>query len=170
MDADAIGGSVNLITRTAPNKERISLTAAGGYNPIRDKVSSNTAFMYGNRYFGKKFGFVFNGSYNNQDYGSDNVEGVWAQDKFGNAYIREMDIRKYDVRRERKSLGANFDFKINDKNIIKAGAVYNWRDDWENRYRLRFNKVTPIYDKTDESLITGYKADLRAQTKGGIDT
>lgn len=170
MDADAIGGSVNLITRTAPNKERISLTAAGGYNPIRDKVSSNTAFMYGNRYFGKKFGFVFNGSYNNQDYGSDNVEAVWAQDKFGNAYIREMDIRKYDVRRERKSLGANFDFKINDKNIIKAGAVYNWRDDWENRYRLRFNKVTPIYDKTDESLITGYKADLRAQTKGGIDT
>ncbi len=125
--------------------------------------------MYGNRYFGKKFGFVFNGSYNNQDYGSDNVEGVWAQDNFGNAYIREMDIRKYDVRRERKSLGANFDFKINDKNIIKAGAVYNWRDDWENRYRLRFNKVTPIYDKTDESLITGYKADLRAQTKVGID-
>ena len=38
MDADAIGGSVNLITRPTPNGERISATIAGGYLPIRDKA------------------------------------------------------------------------------------------------------------------------------------
>src|SRR5690606_15653587 len=37
MDADAIGGSVNLIMRAAPNRERVSATLAGGYSPIRNK-------------------------------------------------------------------------------------------------------------------------------------
>ena len=166
QDADAIGGSVNLITRTAPNKERISLTAAGGYNPIREKVSSNASFMYGNRFFDKKLGLVINGSYNNQVYGSDNVEAVWDQDDFGNVYMNQMDIRKYDVRRERKSIGANLDYKFDNSNSIKASAIYNWRDDFENRYRLRYNSIKPIYDGEE---ITGFKADLRSQTKGGID-
>lgn len=166
QDADAIGGSVNLNTKTAPNKERISLTTASGYNGIRDKFSFSDSFMYGNRFFGGKLGWVLNGSYNNVDYGSDNVEGVWNQDKKG-AYISEMDIRKYDVKRERKSIGTNFDIKLNDKNTIRLNAMYNWRDDWENRYRLRFNKVSRNIDKkTGEDL--GFKGDLRAQTKGGI--
>jgi hypothetical protein len=49
-----------------------------------------------------KLGMVLNGSYNNNDYGSDNVEAVWAKDKAGNVYIEEMDIRKYDVKRKKK--------------------------------------------------------------------
>ena len=37
MDADAIGGSVNLVTRQALQKERISLTGATGYNFLAQK-------------------------------------------------------------------------------------------------------------------------------------
>src|SRR5690606_34214238 len=50
MDADAIGGSVNLITRAAPNGQRISATLGGGYNPIREKAAYTGAFVYGNRF------------------------------------------------------------------------------------------------------------------------
>src|SRR5690625_7730851 len=50
MDADAIGGSVNLITRAAPNGERISFTAYGGYSPIRDNGNYSLAFFYVNRF------------------------------------------------------------------------------------------------------------------------
>lgn len=35
MDADAIGGSVNLITRAPSGGQRISVTAGGGYNDLR---------------------------------------------------------------------------------------------------------------------------------------
>ena len=35
MEADAIGGSVNLITRSNPSGFRASVTAAGGGQPIR---------------------------------------------------------------------------------------------------------------------------------------
>src|SRR5690625_7226266 len=54
MDADAIGGSVNLITRAAPNGERISFTASGGYSPIREKGNYTSAFVYGNRFLNDK--------------------------------------------------------------------------------------------------------------------
>lgn len=167
MDADAIGGSVNLTTKTPTNKERISLTTTSGFNPIRDKFSANNSLFYGNRFLKGKLGVALNTSYNMQDYGSDNVEAVWKEGKFGGAYISEMDIRKYDVRRERKSIGANVDLKINPKHNITLGAMYNWRDDHENRYRLRFNGVKEVLNK-DKTQVIGYTGDLRAQTKGGI--
>lgn len=169
MDGDAIGGSVDLITRTAAAKERISISTASGYNPIRSKALFADSFVYSNRFAGGKLGLVFNGSYNNNDYGSDNVEGVWAKDDAGNIFMEEMDIRKYDVKRERKSVGTDLDFKFNDKNNIRISALYNWRDDWENRYRLRFKDIEPIYSDAAETNISGFNAVLNRETKGGIN-
>ena len=40
MDADAIGGAVNLITRKAPAASIFSLEAAGGLAPIRRRPPS----------------------------------------------------------------------------------------------------------------------------------
>ena len=51
MDADAIGGSVNLVTRAAPNGPRISATLSGGFNPIRNKPLYNASLVLGDRFF-----------------------------------------------------------------------------------------------------------------------
>lgn len=169
QDADAIGGSVDLITRSASNKERIALTTASGYMPIREKALFNTGLVYSNRFFNNKLGLVFNGSYNNNNYGSDNVEAVWVKDKAGNVFIEEMDIRKYDVRRERKSIGADLDYQFNEKNKIRFSALYNWRDDRENRYRLRYSSIKPIYSDAEETQISGYTGRAGYQTKGGLN-
>lgn len=163
MDADAIGGSVNLITRSASEKQRISLTAGSGYSPIREKPLHNANLVYSNRFFNNILGIVINGSYNFNNYGSDNVEAVWSEDASGKAYVSQLDIRKYDVKRERKSVGLNLDFKINSKNTLRINSMYNWRDDWENRYRLRYNDVAWSDSKQ------AYVGQLRMQTKGGID-
>ncbi len=168
MDGDAIGGSVDLVTRSASNKERISISTASGYNPIREKALFADSFVYSNRFLGGKLGWVLNGSYNNNDYGSDNVEGVWTKDDAGNIYMEEMDIRKYFVKRERKSVGTDLDFKFNDKNNVRLSAIYNWRDDWENRYRKRIKKIAPIYSDEAETIISGFSGRINQQTKGGI--
>ncbi|SDD90477.1 TonB-dependent receptor [Riemerella columbipharyngis] len=162
QDADAIGGSVNLITKTAANKERISLSLASGYNPIRNKALFTNSFLYSNRFLGKKLGWVINTSYNNNDYGSNNAEAIWSQDKNGKVYVSQLDIRKYDVRRERKSIGTDFDFKINTRNNVRFSAMYNWRDDWENRYRMRIKKIKPLANDA------GYEGRIERQTKAGI--
>ena len=167
MDADAIGGSVNLVTRAAPNGERISATLSGGYSAIREKPLYNASFVYGNRYLDQKLGIVLSGSLNKNDYGSDNVEAVWKKDDFGNTYIEEQDIRKYDVVRIRRSAAAAIDYKFNEKNRLSFNAMYNWRDDRENRYRLSYKDIEPIYD--GNNVITGFEGAAVRQTKGGID-
>ncbi|SOD15392.1 TonB-dependent receptor [Pedobacter xixiisoli] len=167
MDADAIGGSVNLITRASPNGERVSATLSSGYNPIRDKALYTGSFVYGNRFANNAIGMVVSGSYNNQNYGSDNVEAVWAKDDFGNAFVEETDIRRYDVQRVRRSVAAALDFKLGTNHTIFANAMYNWRDDRENRYRMRIDDIAPQYNTSNE--IIGYRGRVGLQTKGGID-
>ena len=166
MDADAIGGSVNLVTRATPNKERISATIAGGYAPIRDKAIYSAGLVYGNRFFNKKFGAVVSGSYNNVDYGSDNIENEWVKDDFGNEFVQASEIRKYDVQRIRRSASVALDYKFNDNNTLFANAIYNWRDDRENRFRTTYDDIEAIYDGEK---ITGFEGRVKRETKGGVD-
>ncbi|PWV53601.1 TonB-dependent receptor [Chitinophaga sp. S165] len=167
MDADAIGGSVNLVTRAAPNGPRVSAMLSGGVNPIRNKALYTGSLVLANRFFDSKLGAVLSASYNNNDYGSDDMEATWAKDDFGNIYTAESEVRKYNVQRIRRSASAALDYKINAKNTIYANAMYNWRDDRENRYRLRLTDIEPEYD--DNDAITGYVGSVRRETKGGID-
>src|SRR5690606_18016096 len=89
MDADAIGGSVNLITRAVPNKQRISATLGGGYMPIREKGIYNGSLVYGNRFADNKLGIVMSGTIQSQTFGSDNIEAVWV-DEDCNAFVANM--------------------------------------------------------------------------------
>ena len=166
MDADAIGGSVNLVTRATPNGERISATLAGGYSPIREKGIYTGAFVYGNRYLNNKLGVVVSGSYNDNDFGSDNIEAVWTEDDFGNVYVQEQQIRKYDVQRIRRSGSFAVDYKFNEYNTIFASGIYNWRDDRENRFRVTYDDIEPEYNGEE---IVSYMGTVKRETKGGID-
>ncbi len=167
MDGDAIGGSVDLVTRAASGGQRISITALGGYNPIRNGATGSGALVYSNRFAKDRVGVVLSASYMNKDYGSDNIEAVWAQDDFGNVYVEEMDVRKYDVQRVRRSISLNTDWKINDNNTLAADVMYNWRDDRENRFRTTYQDIEPVYGAND--VIMGYTGGISRETKGGID-
>ncbi|HKO78720.1 MAG TPA: TonB-dependent receptor [Flavobacterium sp.] len=169
MDADAIGGSVNLVTRPTPNEERISATIAGGYAPIRDKPIYTAGLVYGNRFFSSKLGAVISGSYNNVDYGSDNIENEWVKDDFGNEFVQASEIRKYDIQRIRRSASVALDYKFNENNTIFANAIYNWRDDRENRFRTTYDDIEAIYDDVDEEKIVGFEGRVKRETKGGVD-
>lgn len=80
MDADAIGGSINLVTKNSPYKRFISATAGTGYNWISDKAQLNLGFTYGDRFFNDKLGVMLSASYQNSPSGSDDVEFVWDKD------------------------------------------------------------------------------------------
>lgn len=162
MDADAIGGSVNLITRAIPNKQRISATLGGGYSPVREKGIYNGSVIYGNRFMDNKMGLVLSGTLQSNDFGSNNIEAEWKKDDNGNAFMKEMQIRKYDVHRIRRSVSAAWDFDFNARNRIALNAMYNWRDDLENRFAVSYKDMEWNADKNT------YVGKLTRQTKGGI--
>lgn len=177
MDGDALGGSVNLVTRSSPQNFRLSATLGSGLSFINDEPIYNGSFLLGDRSKDGKFGWMVAASYNNVDFGSDNVEAEWVneaespiteEDIEVNPFVEESDVRTYLVQRIRRSFSANFDYAFDANNSIYFKSMYNWRDDRENRFRLRFRSMEPVFADGTENII-GYEGEIRRQTKGGID-
>ncbi len=160
MDADAIGGAVNVVTRAAPAGFRLSATAGSGYNFIREQPVTIGSVVLGNRFFDNKFGVIASASYYDQQFGSDNKEGTWDRTDNGTPYVNEFDIRRYDVQRVRRSASAGLDFRFNESNSIMLRSLYNHRDDWENRFRARYVLGEPNAQGVQNT-------EIRRQTKGG---
>src|SRR5690606_20075401 len=59
------------------------------------------------------------------------------------------------------------DYQFNAKHRLAFDAIYNWRDDWENRYKASMKDLEPQYDGAGN--ITGFIGDFERETKGGID-
>src|SRR5437588_9742442 len=76
QEGDAIGGSVNLVTKSATDKPYISLLGMGGYTPIAGGRSLNQFdATLGNRFLSKKrLGIMFGGSYDYNARGIDDQE------------------------------------------------------------------------------------------------
>ena len=159
MDADAIGGSINLVTKNTPNKRMFNATAGSGYNAVSKKAQLNLGLTYGDRFFNDKLGLMFSGSYQNAPGGSDNAEFEYDVDD-GSVVMKEAQMRQYYVTRERQSYSLALDYEFNPDHKISFKGIYNRRNDWENRYRL-------VYKDLDESDPSEQSIEL--QTKGGAD-
>ena len=158
MDADAIGGSINLVTKI-PTEERVSLTAGGGLNLLDGTGGGRYQFggTYGNRFANDKLGVLLSVSYDNNDFGSDNIEGEWDAGDDGIEGIKEFQVRKYDVQRIRRSFSGALDYRFNENHVLKFNGIYNWRDDFENRFRTKYKDL-------DEDFAT-----VERETKGGTE-
>lgn len=161
MDGDAIGGSVNLVTKSAPGTTIINGQFGTGYNPISEKLNFNGALTIGSRFFDDKLGAIFAVSYDNNPIGSDNIEAEWAQEDNGNAYIEEFQQRQYYLIRERQSYSLALDYEFNANHRLDFKAMYNVRNDWENRYRVTYKNISA---PDENGIVTSY---VRHQTKGG---
>ena len=154
MEADAIGGSVNLVTRSNPNGFRLSTSISAGANPVREGgFNRNMTFILADK-LSDRLGYTLSASHNTSDYGSDNIEFEW--DDSETPELKEQDIRRYDVKRTRRSIALNLDYELDVNNKVYFKSIYNSRDDWENRFRVRF-------DDFEDGEVR-----IRKQTKGGI--
>lgn len=162
MDADAIGGSVNLVTRSASSGMRLSGTAASGYNLLSEKPIWTGGVVVSNRFLDDKLGVVLSGSYNNHDFGSDNIEAEWDEGDNG-AFVSSFEHRIYEVQRIRRSISLGLDYEINPSHKLYVNGMYNHRDDWENRYRT-------VLDGIGEPGADGvsFVEKIERQTKGGV--
>lgn len=159
MDADAIGGSVNLVTKSSPYKRRFSGTIGTGYNVLPQKAPKIFSLMYGDRYLNNKLGILVSLSYQDNPMGSDDIEAEWEKDG-SKVYVSDFQVRTYQVRRERQSYSASFDYVFNANHKLELKGIYNHRKDWENRFRLQYKDI----EQDDDG---SWVAEIRRQTKGG---
>jgi TonB-dependent receptor len=129
MDGDAIGGAVNLVTKRAPEKLRVSATAAAGYNDLTEDGILNGNFTYGDRYGeSKKTGLLIAGSYYDTDRGSDNFEP-----EYDDGDLAVLDLRDYVITRERYGATASLDHQLSERSTLFARYLWNEYRDTEIR-------------------------------------
>lgn len=156
MAADAIGASVNLVTRAAPNGLRISGTLGSGYNFLRNEPIMLGSMVIGNRFAQDKLGVIVSASIQDHKLGSHNIEAEWADGE-----LDAFEVRLYEIQRLRRSVSTTIDYELNPENTITFKGMYNHRDDWENRFRT-------VYERFKDNGNGTATARVRQQTKGGI--
>jgi TonB-dependent receptor len=164
MDADAIGGSINLITKTASSGPVLSGTIGSGYNFISGKFPVKGNITFSNRFANDKLGLVIDASVFNNPMESHDIEAEWdysdENNKDATAYLTNFEVRQYFVTRLRQNYSLSTDYEFDKNNRIFISGIYNWRNDYENRYRLRVKDIEP----DNEDIYTG---EIIRQLKAG---
>jgi TonB-dependent receptor len=140
MDPDGIGGSVNLVTKTAGERPTVNISGMGGYTPIvNGRGLVETTGTVGQRFgTSKRFGVLIGGSYDWNGRGIDDLEPVpdLAVLPGGNTarYFEAQDIREYRYCRSRWGLAGSADYKPSDGSTIYIRGLYsdfkNYGDRW----------------------------------------
>ena len=167
QDADGIGGSVNLVTKTAGERPTISLSGMGGYTPIVNGRSAvETAGTVGQRFASqKKFGVLVGGSYDWNGRGIDDIEPVPDLAPDGSTTFDSIDLREYRYHRSRWGVGASADYKLAEGSSLYARFLYsdfkNFGDRWvyglNNGDTPGFNVSNRVPDYAIGSLLLGGK-------------
>src|SRR5580693_8656550 len=115
QDADAIGGTVNLVTKKAGDVPTLKLEGIGGFTPIVNTRYIGLVMGTVGKRFGhaKRFGALFSGSYDYNGRGIDDIEPQ-PDPNFATPYYDSMDIREYRYQRKRYGFGGSLDYKLKD--------------------------------------------------------
>ncbi|MFD1768354.1 TonB-dependent receptor [Sphingobacterium suaedae] len=151
MDGDAMGGTVNFITKTSPDRKVLDLSLGGGYNDYARGEAYSASILYGTRSKDQRFGFIVNGTIWNRDWATHNFEP-----RFSEKNIARMELRDYFGTRRTLGLNAAADYKLNGNAKIFVRGIYGSLNDNEkhNKLRLRYEKNRAEAQSINNELIT----------------
>jgi len=150
QEGDAIGGSVNLVTKRAGERPFMSFQTMGGYTPIGlggrlNEVDSTVGKRFGRE---KRLGLLFGGSYDYNQRGTNDIEPTPTVNPiFGNPADRSiqtgtfsganaMDIREYAFYRHRYGFVGSADYKLGQGSLAYLRGLFSqfldYGDDWIN--------------------------------------
>jgi TonB-dependent receptor len=134
MDADSIGGAVNLITKQAVGRPTMLFSAAGGYNALqKDSDQRQLNGTVGRRFAAGRVGLLVGGTASSLDRGSENFEAVYA-----NGGLSDLQLRDYQIERERYGVNTSADVGLGPGGSLVLKAIFNEFKDYEINNRIRF--------------------------------
>ncbi|MEL7168329.1 MAG: TonB-dependent receptor [Bacteroidota bacterium] len=146
MDADAIGGSVNLVTRRAPATPLLAADVAGGFSALRGEGAVRGSVTGGQRFANNRLGVLGSFSINRRNFASDDLEPEWD---FGDDDVplgdgdnadglEEVQARYYDLVRQRIGANLALDYDLAPGQSLYLRSVFTQLQDTEQRRRMRF--------------------------------
>lgn len=127
-DADAIAGSINLVTKKAPEDREIRVTARGGYNAIMESFGQyDFNFKYGERFFDNVLGVQLNGNLESKIRSNERISISYSDigQNLEDYFVSDLNLEFTDELRSRKGFGAIFDVNTPDGGNIKLSSIYS---------------------------------------------
>lgn len=145
MDAEAVGGTVNLKLRKAPKEFKFMAKGLGGFNDLNNDWRDYKGVLQGSkRLFNDKLGFVAQASIERFNRGGDIITNNWRQGATREDGITEIfgnDLRFRDQQeiRRRYNSSLSLDYDLGDKGSLAFFGLFSetTRDRFsiEERYR-----------------------------------
>ena len=141
MDGDGIGGSINLVTKTASDTPSYQITAIGGisamggFTPIENARPNANIYGTWGRRFGasKNLGFIVGGEYDFDGTGYNDVEPTPDEATLpsGQSAVWDdsQDLRTYMFHRPRYGVGGSLDYRIKPGSTIFLRYLYTFTRD-----------------------------------------
>lgn len=137
MDADAIGGSVNLVTKIPEGPPRGYIAAQGGQASLLARTNGQVGMGYGGRVGDDgALGYLISGSYDRNNRSIDDVEWGWNVDANDRSYPVEWDQRDYLYGRIRYGLGGDLDYRFKNGGTAFLKGMWSQFDNLGIRYRF----------------------------------
>jgi TonB-dependent receptor len=149
MDGDGIGGSINLVTKTAGERPTVALSGMGGYMPILGgRPQYESSGTVGQRFgANKRWGLLVGGSYDWSGRGIDDIEPVSDIATLPNGstalWKDSIDVREYRYYRTRWGLAGSTDYKLGEGSNIYARGIYSEFQNYGDRWVYSLNDNTP---------------------------
>src|ERR1700730_11902170 len=131
QDGDAIGGSVNLVTKTAGERPTVEFGAQGGYTPIQDgRFLDSFDGTLGKR-FGPdhKLGLLLGGTYDHNERGINDLEPLpqvkQTPDGTNIATFTTADLRTYKYYRTRYGFAGGADYQLRPGTQVFLKGLYS---------------------------------------------
>ncbi|MGH9776247.1 MAG: TonB-dependent receptor [Candidatus Acidiferrales bacterium] len=140
---DAIGGSVNIETKSAGERPTLSFFGLGGFTPIINTVGvAETGATLGKR-FGSdhRFGVIIGGGYDYNGRGIDDIEpttGILAGTTFTPDFT-SIAIRQYKYDRRRFGFGSDVDYKLSNTSTVFVRTLFSNFEDFGHRWEWVLN-------------------------------
>ncbi len=152
-DADAVGGTVNLLVRRAPSGFRGNVSAETGYNDIRSEFGQYKFSAYGSdRIMDDKLGILVSGSIQRANRGSElfDIDPEWNQSDSINV-INNLNFADNFQIRDKYGLSVSLDYQLNEENEFSLSSLFGRTDRDEQRYRKRYRvgNTRTEYDARD---------------------
>ena len=139
MDANSLGGTIEVESLSAFDHKGLFYTgsAEASYDDNTEQTSPKFSGAASDRFsLGDgvdNFGVAAALSWQQRDFGSDNVETGGDWDFEDGARLEQFEQRDYDIRRERSGLGLNFDYRPDDFSSYYLRTLYSRFKDTETR-------------------------------------
>jgi TonB-dependent receptor len=142
LDGNAIGGTINLVTPSVfddPDGRFFAASADFGYYDLGGQNPWGGSIGWGN-VFNDRFGILLSASYSDREFTSHNVQGGDPWEEEGDFLIPdEFVMRDYLIRRVRKGLVANLEFRPSDTVKLHWRNLYNRYEDTEQQPEVAYD-------------------------------